>query len=466
MSMKRRDFAKNMALTVGAVGTASILTACSDEKEPLKSSNGAQGHMHEVSPEVSEAMYKKALEITKKKIRGGDSEPFFKKPFIDAAFSANIFLWDTCFMCCFAKYHLDELPVYQALDNFYDRMEDDGYICREYRQTGEPLWPKTHPVSINPPLLAFAEIEIFKVDKNIERIKKVYPILKKNFQFHVNNYMMEDNLFYGDTLGMGMDNIPRYPRDWKPTAGNGMTHHEIGEKLNAMSATAEEKLNTFIVDYMESISGVWNKQGRLVDFSAQMAMYAIQLKEMAETIGETEDIPEFEAFHKKVAKAINDKCWNEEDGFYYDLALDKHMSRRHIGAYWTLLGKVVPDDKLERFLTHLTDKNEFDRIMPLPALSAADPDYVGWGDYWLGGVWAPTTYMVLRGLSAYGKEDLARAIAKKTYANVATVFEATDTFWENYAPDLVSYGLPAKKDFCGWTGLYPIAMYNEYIKNL
>lgn len=462
--MKRRDFTKNIALTMGAVGTVSVLGACTDESGGTKNSSMVHGNINEVSPELSEAMYKKALEITKKKVRGGDDEPFFKKPFIDAAFSPNIFLWDTCFMCCFAKYHLDELPVYQALDNFYDRIEDDGFICREYRQTGEALWPKTHPVSINPPLLAFAEIEIFKVNKNLDRIKKVYPILKKNFQFHVNTYMMEDHLFIGDTLGMGMDNIPRYPRDWKPTEGNGMTHHEIGDKLNAMIATPEVKLNTFIADYMESISGVWNKQGRLVDFSAQMAMYAIQLKEMAETLGKTEDISELEQFHAKVAKAINDKCWSEEDGFYYDLALDEKMPRRHIGAYWTLLGKVVPEEKLERFLGYLTDENEFDRTMPLPALSAADPDYVGWGDYWLGGVWAPTSYMVLRGLSAYGKEDLARTIAKKTYANVATVFKATNTFWENYAPDLVSYGLPAKKDFCGWTGLFPIAMYNEYIK--
>ncbi len=459
--MKRRNFTKRLALSSGAIGFGNVLIGCNDTETktlPVQTNN------EKVSKKVAEQMYQKALDITKKKVRGGDTELFFKKPFIDAAFSPNIFLWDTCFMCCFAKYHLDELPVYQALNNFYDRMDEDGFICREYRPNGEALWPKTHPVSINPPLLAFAETEIFKVNKNIDRIKTVYPILKKNFQFHVDNYMMEDHLFYGDTLGMGMDNIPRHPRDWKPTEGNGMTHHDIGEKLSAMQATAEVKLDTFIEDYMASINGVWNKQGRLVDFSAQMAMYALQLRHMAELIDEKEEIPMFERFHSKVSNAINTKCWSEEDGFYYDLAFDKKMPRRHIGAYWTLLGQVVPEEKQERFLAYLSDPNEFDRIMPLPALSASDPDYVGWGDYWLGGVWAPTTYMVLRGLSAYGKEDLARSIAQKTYTNVATVFKATNTFWENYAPDLVSYGMPAKKDFCGWTALYPIAMYNEYVK--
>ena len=458
--MKRRDFAKNLTCTVGALGLSSTLINCKDD---TTTNQLVIKDDKKVSEELSKAMYDKALAITKSKVRGGDSEAFFKKPFIDAAFSKNIFLWDTCFMCCFAKFHMDELPVYQALDNFYDRMEDDGFICREYRNDGQPLWSKDHPVSINPPLLAFAEMEIFKVNKNIDRLTQVYPILKKNFYFHVNTYMMEDHLFYGDTLGMGMDNIPRAPRDWEPTEGNGMTHHELGQMLDSMDASGETKLNTFIAEYVKTKQGVWNKQARLVDFSSQMAMFSIQLKEIANLIGLADETNQYDEFHSKVANALNEKCWNDKDGFYYDLGFDKQIERRHIGMYWALLGKVVPEDKLDRFLSHLINPNEFYRKTPLPALSASDPDYVGWGDYWLGGVWAPTVYMVLKGLSEYGKEDLAKQLAQNIYKNVAIVYEATGTFWENYAPDLISYGMPAKKDFCGWTALIPIAVYKEYL---
>ena len=297
--MKRRDFAKNVTLATGVVGLG-MINACAETSEEETPEATITPQTDSVSEELSKEMYDKALEITKAKVRGGDSEAFFKKPFIDAAFSKNIFLWDTCFMCCFAKYHLDELPVYQALDNFYDRMEDDGYICREYRHTGEPLWSKDHPVSINPPLLAFAETEIYAVSGDKERLQKVYPILKKNFEFHVNTYMMEDDLFYGDTLGMGMDNIPRAPRDWEPTEGNGMTHHELGDKLAAMNASGETKLNTFIAEYVLTKQGVWNKQARLVDFSAQMAMYAQQLIHIANEIGDDTDIPYFEEIHGKI----------------------------------------------------------------------------------------------------------------------------------------------------------------------
>ena len=462
--MKRRYFAKQVALATGAAGLAATGACSGKSSSPVPEEVVGASDGFKVSPELSQRMYEKALAITKSKVRGGESEPFFKKPFIDAAFSPNIFLWDTCFMCCFAKYHLDELPVYQALDNFYERMEEDGYICREYRVTGEPLWSKDHPVSINPPLLAFAELEIFTLSKDLQRIEAVYPTLKRNFQFHVNTYMTEDDLFYGDTLGMGMDNIPRSPRGWEPEEGSGLTHHELGEVLAGMNASDEEKLNTFIAEYVNTRQGVWNKQARLVDFSAQMAMYALQLRTMAEMIGQTQDMPYYEDIHSRVAEALNEKCWNEADGFYYDLGYDQQVVRRHIGMYWALLGEIVPEDRMERFLAHLRDPDEFYRRTPLPALSAADPDYVGWGDYWLGGVWAPTVYMVLKGLSANGKDELAKDLAQKVYASVAEVFEATDTFWENYAPDLVAYGMPAKKDFCGWTALIPIAVYKEYLE--
>ena len=118
--MNRRNFNKNIGLTAGLIGVGA-LHACgsSSKEESEQKDNGANATESKVSPELAKRMYDKALAITKSKVRGGNTEPFFKKPFIDAAFNGNIFLWDSCFMCCFCKYHMDELPVYQALDNFY-----------------------------------------------------------------------------------------------------------------------------------------------------------------------------------------------------------------------------------------------------------------------------------------------------------------------------------------------------------
>ena len=38
----------------------------------------------------------------------------------------------------------------------------------------------------------------------------------------------------------------------------------------------------------------------------------------------------------------------------------------------------------------------------------------------------------------------------------------TGTLWENHAPDSVSRGNSSRKDFVGWTGLWPITILLEY----
>ncbi|WP_437398665.1 MGH1-like glycoside hydrolase domain-containing protein [Flagellimonas lutimaris] len=460
--MKRRKFYKTLG--IAGLGATTLPISCADTSKKESDTSVPDENRYDVPEDVSKRMYDKAIEITKAKIRGGDSEKYFKKPFIDAAFSQNIFLWDTCFMACYAKYHIDELPVYQALDNFYEQMEDDGFICREYRFDGRPLWSKDHPVSVNPPLLAFAETEMYAVSNDKARLEEVYPKLKKNFEFLVSRYQGDDKLFWGDTLGMGMDNLRRYPKDWKPTEGSGLTHHELGEiREKKYGNVTEESIDFFVKEYVNTLQGIWNDEGRIVDFTSQMAAYALQLKQIAKEIGSDNDISNYELFHKEVKAALNTKCWSEEDAFYYDLGFDKPIKRKHIGMYWALLGDLVPEDRLQGFIAHLTNPEEFFRKMPLCSLSADDPDYKGWGDYWLGGVWPPTSYMVIKGLSNVGEHELAKHLAKITYHGVAQVFEATDTFWENYAPDLIAYGMPSKKDFCGWTALVPIALYKEYI---
>ena len=98
----------------------------------------------------------------------------------------------------------------------------------------------------------------------------------------------------------------------------------------------------------------------------------------------------------------------------------------------------------------------------MPTLAADEPGYDPAGGYWRGAVWAPTDTMVIRGLENYGYFDLAREIALEHLDRVAEVFHQTGTIWENYAPDSVHQGKPAKGDFVGWSGIGPILYLLEY----
>jgi hypothetical protein len=404
------------------------------------------GDEFDVPEDLQKEMYNKALALARLKIRGGSDHPVFKNPFLDAAFSESIFYWDTCFIATYAKYHQDELPIANALDNFYDRMDTDGYICREFRPDGTPFWPKNHPVSMNPPLLAFAELELFSIKNDEKRLAKVYPFLKKHFQYWIETYQCPDKLFFSDAFGSGMDNIERYPYGWQD------------DKQGIPLINLHPEI--FLYDYLSS---KWNKQGRSVDASAQMCLFADNMAAIAKIINQNADIIYYTSFHKEVSTAINQHCWNKEDGFYYDLGYGKQIKRKHIGMFWTLLGGVVPENKLDKFLAHLTNPGEFRTRIPVASFSADQPEYNPKGGYWLGSIWAPTNYMILRGLSRYGKNDLAREIAEQYYWAVAEVYKKTGTFWENYAPAEISQGSQAAKDFCGWTALVPISVLKEYI---
>lgn len=400
-----------------------------------------------VPVELQDEMYSAAIAIAKKKIRGGTDEPVFKKPFLDAAFNGNIFLWDSCFIACYAKYHQDELPVANALDIFYNRQEADGYICREYTKEGNPMWPKEHPVSINPPLLAFAELELYEQKKDVQRLKVVYPALKKFFSYLVANYRMDDHLFFSDAFGSGMDNIARYPYNWQDD-GKGIPIRNLYPEI-------------FVY---EGLSPNWNRQGRSVDMSAQMALFANNLVTIAKLINEQGDIEAYKVFYSETTKAINELCWNEEDGFYYDLGYGKQIKRKHIGMFWTLIAGVVPKNKLKPFLKHLTNPGEFWRTFPIASYPADQPDFAPEGRYWLGSVWTPANYMIIRGLLKYNETAIATKLAKQYYWCVAEVYKQTNTFWENYAPDSIAHGSQARPDFCGWTAIVPITLYHEFIK--
>ena len=97
------------------------------------------------------------------------------------------------------------------------------------------------------------------------------------------------------------------------------------------------------------------------------------------------------------------------------------------------------------------------------ALVADEKEYEADGGYWLGGVWAPTNYAIIKGLERAGYEAFAADASERYLAGMAAVFKQTGTVWENYAPETMAPGNPSKKDFVGWSGCGPIALLIENV---
>ena len=406
-------------------------------------------------------VYWKAWELAFKNFHEPPPGSGFVSQFIDAAFNPNIFLWDSCFMTMFCNYAYPLVPGISTLDNFYAKQHEDGEIAREIvRNTGvdfdlwinheqKPLFsrwgwlpfdesgrpkfksasivykgrevpqppPKLTLDALDHPLLAWVELESYHVTGNKERLGMVWEPLV-NYYAALQKYLLQGNGLYV-TDWASMDNSPRNR-------------------------------------YLEG-------GGTGIDISSEMVLFGRQLSQIATMLGKQDEASQYAGQADALAVVINQLLWDPSRQFYYDLTLEGQRTPvKSIAAYWTMLAKVAAPSQASAWVKQLQNPATFARLNRVPTVSADDPGYVPSGGYWRGSVWVPTETMVIRGLENYGYSDLARELALSHLELVAQVFKKSGTIWENYAPDAVEPGKPAKKDFVGWSGVAPIMYLLEY----
>lgn len=349
----------------------------------------------------------------------------FVSPYLDTAFNGHLFMWDSAFAMQFGMYASRAFVFQRTLDNLYCKQHPDGYICREIdEEDGKDCFERFDPSSTGPNALPWAEWNYFVRFGDLERLRMVFPPLLAYTQWFETYRTWLDGTYWSSGWGCGMDNLPRMEEGYHPAFSHGR-----------MS---------------------W------IDASFQAILAADVLGRMARVLRRERDTALLLARADQLTSLVNEKMWDDHSAFYYDRYEHGALSTmRHIGAYWGLIAGAVPEERLDRFVAHLDNPAEFNRPHRIPALSASHPAYRPDGDYWNGGVWAPTNYMVLKGLRATGYGSLAHLIAMNHLDNVVKVFEDTGTVWENYAPELPKPGNPAKPDFVGWTGLPAIAVLLE-----
>lgn len=395
------------------------------------------------------------LNIAKKKLDTSPSSDKIHRPRLGTGGGfQDVFFWDTAFTVLWAKYFVDDLPVHDSLDNLYRLADPDGYICRQYLPIGEPKFLRSHPDCYSPPLLSWAELDLYELHGDRERLATVYPALQRFHDSFRTMFRAGDGLFTSSPMGCGMDNLPRWPRGWESDA--------VGQPLTLEDIHPSVASGPGIVRSRAKVCS-WNSQARWIDASCQAAFDSLCMRRIADLLDDAESSSRYAGEHAELKDLINARLWSEEHSFYFDRAGDHLIERYHVGAFWALLAEVCTDDRLERFVAHLVDPDRFGRTTPVPSLSADDPDYKTEGEYWCGSSWAPTTYMTLRGLKVMGCDEIATLLGRRFLDSVVAVLEETGTLWENYAPDAAAPGNWSGPDFVGWTGLATVAVPREIL---
>ena len=339
--------------------------------------------------------------------------------------------WDSCFMSFYAGYTPDELHGLGNLDNLYRLQREDGYISMAYMvDTEEPAYGER----INPPLYAWAEWSYAYRTGDDSRLARAYPVLVRLFNWTKANRRRENGLYYfEDTGSSGMDNSPR-------------------------SGYAAYDLKGSDVCF--------------IDLACQQVLSARCLSAIARHLGKEKEADDHWKEAEDLSDLINKYQWSERTGFYHDVftSHNNKLANKTIASFWAIIAGVAKGERLEKLVEHLSNPNTFGgSYHPVPTLSRDDPNFRPHGGYWLGSVWAPTNYMLVRGLRERGYFSLAREIASRHLAVMSEVAASKfNSIWECYSPDYPEPGTSSgagmcRGNFVGWSGLGPIVMLVENV---
>lgn len=412
--------------------------------------------------------------------------------YIDEGYSDDsLFQWDSIFAVHTARYLGKRYNFIGTLDNFYSAQHSSGFISRELSEkTGgdvyfkeNPVYPwffemldrrfhqigfkmdpmkefydvyihdQVHPIenSDNPPLFAWAELEYSHFHLNIPRLKQVAKVLERHLEWletsKVRSLPIQRNapdttlnLFHQTPLGSGMDNIPLTGDGWVD--------------LSSQMFLAYEQL-----------ARIYQK---ILNYSfanpADDDLYYARIQYSQEKAAE-------------LKHAINACLWSEQHGTYFNVKgnCSKKINVYTLASFWPMFAGIASKEQAEAMVNILFDPAHFYTKMPFPTLSKKETTHFKpQGGYWQGGVWAPTNYMVIRGLMNYGYTDKAREATTRYLDALAASYRKTRTLYEYYSIsgergyDTNNKSLEIEKryardNFVGWSGLGPISLMIELI---
>ena len=180
-----------------------------------------------------------------------------------------------------------------CLDNFYAKQEADGAIRGVYSlEDGRPILTEENPEGVLPPLFSYAELNIYHKVGNKKRLKDVIEILCRYYDWLEEKFLAPNGLYAVTPLAGGR-NCPLRADAFYP-----------------------------------------------VDFNCQQAVNALYLSAIGELLNDRDIGFKYKKKYFSLKTRINEKMWDEEAGFYFDLKKDGSLLRvKSCAGYWAVLAE-------------------------------------------------------------------------------------------------------------------------------
>lgn len=389
-------------------------------------------------------LYEKTWEIAAGRVRKGP-EGMAASPYLDEnCYEDQIWIWDGCFMVLFSKYAPKAYPGKETLMNYYVPIHDHVRT------------PLLIHLRDNPPLFSWVEYEnyIFSGDRaQVDKVLYDRQYLQKHFA-------------YFDTIPQGNVNTDVSPA-YNPIH-RGVVHGEDGGIIGyTWHGGASGMDNT----PRGRDAGGWGSV-MWVDAISQQALSALKIAQLYRATGDKAHAREWQRKYEEIKRVVNERYWDEQDGFYYDVSVATGEPCRIMtpASFWAMLAGIPSREQANRMIQYLKRQDRLGGDRPWVTLSRGDKDYNHLtGDYWRGGIWLPTAYMGTKALEKYGYYDLADELAERVLRIQLRTYHAVEphTIWECYSPSedqpSTEVGHRARPDFCGWSALGPISLFIENI---
>jgi neutral trehalase len=144
------------------------------------------------------------------------------------------------------------------------------------------------------------------------------------------------------------------------------------------------------------------------------------------------DVSELVEWNELTIYSMNEKLWNEEEGFYqaYDLVAEQAIVLPVINSLLPLIAPLADQDQAERMLENLAgDRFGNPQDLSLCASYGVEQVDVDFARYWRGPIWINTNWLLYQGLLRYDMEAAAARIKEDSLALIKQY-----GFYEYYDP--------------------------------
>lgn len=389
-------------------------------------------------------LYDTTWKIASARVRRGP-EGMVASPYLDEnCYEDQIWIWDGCFMVLFSKYAPKAFPGKETLLNYYVPIHDHVKT------------PLLIHLRDNPPIFAWVEQENYRFMGDTAQA----DLVVKNKRYLQRHYEYFNTIPKGD---VNTDVSPAYN-----PIHRGIVRNTDGQIIGyTWTGGASGMDNT----PRGRDAGGWDSI-MWVDAICQQALSALNISRLCRERGMKTEARQWQREYNRLKHIINERYWDETDGFYYDInrRTGKPCRIKTPASYWAMLAEIPSAKQAKRMVSYLRSADFMGGARPWNSLARDDRDFDGkTGNYWRGGIWLPMVYMGTKALEKYGYTALADSLAENVVRlQMRTFYDYTPhTIWECYSPvadkPSTEVGQTARPDFCGWSALGPISLFIENI---